>query len=233
MPGLPIVSRLVAGAGPGPRCATLGLHSMPDGIHITALCPLHDHGAASEKVGDWDALMQGVFATAPITTEAQVLVNLGLVHRDSEWHPLWEGCALLVGGGLAVTFGEHLLQPSALVFQCLGLRERRRINPALRRPPPEKRRPAHTMFTAKSRDQHAAQGSCGRADPAGDTDPEWRSVAGVECTRGVGEGEGSVNTANARIEALTRATALAEWRGLLAAQPKFGAWRTETASRSY
>ena len=36
-------------------------------------------------------LMQGVFAAAPVTTDAQLLVNLGLVHRDSEWQPYWEG----------------------------------------------------------------------------------------------------------------------------------------------
>ena len=50
-----------------------------------------DYGAAKEKVGDWDALMQGVFIAAPVTSEAQLLVNLGLVHRDSEWQPYWEG----------------------------------------------------------------------------------------------------------------------------------------------
>ena len=50
-----------------------------------------DYGAAKEKVGDWDALMQGVFADAPVTADAQVLVNLGMVHRDSEWQPYWEG----------------------------------------------------------------------------------------------------------------------------------------------
>jgi len=52
-----------------------------------------DYGAAKEKVGDWDALMQGVFAAAPVTADAQLLVNLGLVHRDSEWQPYWEGWA--------------------------------------------------------------------------------------------------------------------------------------------
>ena len=36
-------------------------------------------------------LMQGVFAAAPVTADAQLLVNLGLVHRDSEWQPYWEG----------------------------------------------------------------------------------------------------------------------------------------------
>ena len=50
-----------------------------------------DYGATKEKVGDWDALMQGVFAAAPVKSDAQLLVNLGLVHRDSEWQPYWEG----------------------------------------------------------------------------------------------------------------------------------------------
>ena len=35
--------------------------------------------------------MQGVFAAAPVTADAQLLVNLGLVHRDGEWTPYWEG----------------------------------------------------------------------------------------------------------------------------------------------
>jgi DNA modification methylase len=50
-----------------------------------------DYGAAKEKVGDWDALMQGVFTAAPVTDDVQLLVNLGLVHRDGEWMPYWEG----------------------------------------------------------------------------------------------------------------------------------------------
>jgi DNA modification methylase len=41
-------------------------------------------------VGDWDALMRGVFAVLPVTDSAQVLVNLGLVHRDNEWQPYWQ-----------------------------------------------------------------------------------------------------------------------------------------------
>jgi len=40
---------------------------------------------------DWDALMQGVFSILPLTHDAQVLVNLGLVHRDGEWLPYWDG----------------------------------------------------------------------------------------------------------------------------------------------
>ena len=50
-----------------------------------------DYGAAKEKVGNWDTLMQSVFTAAPVTTDAPLLVNLGLVHRHSEWQPNWEG----------------------------------------------------------------------------------------------------------------------------------------------
>lgn len=47
-----------------------------------------DYGA---KICDWDALMRGVFgrlgdAAAP---EAQVLVNLGMVHKSGEWVAYW------------------------------------------------------------------------------------------------------------------------------------------------
>jgi DNA modification methylase len=44
------------------------------------------YGAASF---DWDALMQGVFGNMPLTADGQVLVNLGLIHRESEWQPYW------------------------------------------------------------------------------------------------------------------------------------------------
>ena len=47
-----------------------------------------DYGA---QIGDWDALMRGTFALLPCDDEAQVLVNLGLIHRDGEWIPYWDG----------------------------------------------------------------------------------------------------------------------------------------------
>jgi DNA modification methylase len=40
---------------------------------------------------DWDALMRGVFSILPAKREAQVLVNLGLVHHEGEWLPYWNG----------------------------------------------------------------------------------------------------------------------------------------------
>jgi DNA modification methylase len=44
-------------------------------------------------IADWDALMQGVFGAAMhvMRADGQMLVNLGLVHRDNEWHPYWDG----------------------------------------------------------------------------------------------------------------------------------------------
>jgi DNA modification methylase len=41
----------------------------------------------------WDALMQGVFQHLDLSVrpDGQVLVNLGLIHRDNEWQPYWSG----------------------------------------------------------------------------------------------------------------------------------------------
>jgi len=50
-----------------------------------------DYGEAKELVQDWDALMRGVFANLPMRDDGQVLVNLGLVHRNGEWLPYWDG----------------------------------------------------------------------------------------------------------------------------------------------
>lgn len=40
---------------------------------------------------DWDALMEGVFKHLDtiMRPDGQVLVNLGMIHRDSEWQPYW------------------------------------------------------------------------------------------------------------------------------------------------
>jgi len=46
-----------------------------------------DYGVG--KVSDWDDLMNGVFSTLPVTDSAQILVNLGLIHKDCEWVPYW------------------------------------------------------------------------------------------------------------------------------------------------
>lgn len=45
---------------------------------------------ASGGITDWDGLMRGVFAKLPVTDDAQVLVNLGLIHRGNEVVPYWD-----------------------------------------------------------------------------------------------------------------------------------------------
>jgi len=45
----------------------------------------------SGGIGDWEGLMRGVFAQLPMADGGQVLVNLGLIHRDNEFIPYWDG----------------------------------------------------------------------------------------------------------------------------------------------
>jgi DNA modification methylase len=73
------VARLMAGAK-----ADLCFTSPPYGQQ-------RDYGVAKELVQDWDGLMRGVFANLPMSDAGQVLVNLGLIHRDGEWLPYWDG----------------------------------------------------------------------------------------------------------------------------------------------
>ena len=41
-------------------------------------------------ITDWDGLMNGVFAQLPMAPDGQVLVNLGLIHRDNEFISYWD-----------------------------------------------------------------------------------------------------------------------------------------------
>ena len=45
-----------------------------------------------KSIENWAKLMSGVFRLLPnsCSGSAQVLVNLGLVHRNNEWHPYWQ-----------------------------------------------------------------------------------------------------------------------------------------------
>ena len=44
----------------------------------------------SGGIVDWDGLMRGVFGNVPMANDGQVLVNLGLIHRDNEVIPYWD-----------------------------------------------------------------------------------------------------------------------------------------------
>jgi DNA modification methylase len=52
--------------------------------------PYDQQRAYQSRISDWLGLMKGVFANLPMTEAGQVLVNLGLIHRDGEWLPYWD-----------------------------------------------------------------------------------------------------------------------------------------------
>jgi DNA modification methylase len=60
-----------------------------------ALCftspPYGNQRDYTNTIIDWDALMRGVFNQLPMAANGQVLVNLGLIHRDNEVIPYWDG----------------------------------------------------------------------------------------------------------------------------------------------
>jgi DNA modification methylase len=47
-----------------------------------------DYGDAA-LVADWDGLMDKAFGYMPTSSDAQILVNLGLIHRDGQWVDYW------------------------------------------------------------------------------------------------------------------------------------------------
>ena len=72
-----MVARLMAG-----DAATLCFTSPPYG---------QQRAYTTGGISDWDALMRGVFAALPMAPDGQVLVNLGLIHRDNAWVSYWNG----------------------------------------------------------------------------------------------------------------------------------------------
>lgn len=59
-----------------------------------ALCftspPYGQQRGYATEIGNWDALMQGVFSCLPLRKNGQLLVNLGLIHRKNEVIPYWD-----------------------------------------------------------------------------------------------------------------------------------------------
>jgi len=43
-----------------------------------------------KEISDWDTLMNGVFEITPVKDGAQILVNLGLVHKDGKVNSYWD-----------------------------------------------------------------------------------------------------------------------------------------------
>jgi DNA modification methylase len=45
---------------------------------------------AASSLLDWSSLMARVVSAAPMADDAQLIVNLGIVHKGSEWLPYWD-----------------------------------------------------------------------------------------------------------------------------------------------
>lgn len=73
------VAKLMAG-----RLADICFTSPPYGMQRNS------NAGGVDNWSEWTALMQGVFDCLPMNQKAQVLVNLGLVHRNGEWSPYWD-----------------------------------------------------------------------------------------------------------------------------------------------
>ncbi len=65
------------------------------GQERAALCftspPYGSQRNYTDAIPDWAGLMRGVFAMLPMAADGQVLVNLGLIHRDNEVVTYWDG----------------------------------------------------------------------------------------------------------------------------------------------
>ncbi len=83
--------RLVCGDAADP--AVIAVLMQGDCAHLCFTSPPYGNQRdyTSGGVKDWDGLMRGVFANLPMANDAQVLVNLGLIHRDNEVVPYWDG----------------------------------------------------------------------------------------------------------------------------------------------
>ena len=83
--------RLVCGDAADPSVITILMQGEQAKLCFTSPPYGNQRDYASGGITDWDGLMRGVFACLPLDDDAQVLVNLGLIHRDNEVIPYWDG----------------------------------------------------------------------------------------------------------------------------------------------
>ena len=83
--------RLLCGDSTDPAAVARLFQSEHAALVITSPPYAQQRNYASGGIGDWDTLMQGVFGATEshLTDAVQLLVNLGLVHRDGEWVAYW------------------------------------------------------------------------------------------------------------------------------------------------
>jgi DNA modification methylase len=84
--------RLICGDAADPTVVAALMRGETAHLCITSPPYGQQRDYASGGIGDWDTLMRGVFASAraALKDEAQLLVNLGLVHDDNEVQTYWD-----------------------------------------------------------------------------------------------------------------------------------------------
>lgn len=83
--------RLICGDATDPQVVATLMESDRAALCFTSPPYGNQRNYTSGGISDWDALMRGVFAALPMAPDGQVLVNLGLIHRDNEVITYWDG----------------------------------------------------------------------------------------------------------------------------------------------
>ncbi|WP_198368495.1 site-specific DNA-methyltransferase [Roseomonas rosulenta] len=85
--------RLLCGDSTDPACVARILAGDRAALLFTSPPYGNQRAYTTGGISDWDALIQGVFQHLPVilAEDGQALVNLGLIHRDGEWQPYWQG----------------------------------------------------------------------------------------------------------------------------------------------
>jgi DNA modification methylase len=85
--------RLICGDAADPAIVAMLMRGETARLCITSPPYGQQRDYGSGGIGDWDTLMRGVFAAAraALHDDAQLLVNLGLIHDDNEVQPYWDG----------------------------------------------------------------------------------------------------------------------------------------------
>ena len=82
--------RLICGDATDPSVVTALMQGDAARLCFTSPPYGNQRDYTSGGIADWDGLMRGVFAHLPMSDDGQVLVNLGLIHRDNEVIPYWD-----------------------------------------------------------------------------------------------------------------------------------------------
>lgn len=85
--------RLICGSSTDPEVVSALMNGERAKLLFTSPPYANQRHYTTGGIDNWDTLMQGVFGAAineAMAEDGQVLVNLGLVHREGEWLPYWD-----------------------------------------------------------------------------------------------------------------------------------------------